>query len=174
MIFDGPAPARPAGFTRQLQRRVDTPEGRAQYGHRLTRVEPAFANLWHNGSFARFTLRDRATVAGRRTPFRRVHRIEKLARAGYAAERGSGAPPAPHEDRSAPPSARQASQPTHHRGVAYRVTMAFDVGLSYTPNALVQRRRRDPRAATTCSAACRETHAGSLERPVHTRAQPAQ
>ena len=42
MFFDGPAPGRPESYTRQMQRRVDTPEGRAQYGRRFATVEPVF------------------------------------------------------------------------------------------------------------------------------------
>jgi hypothetical protein len=85
MFFDGPAPGRPESYTRQMQRRVDTPEGRAQYGRRFATVEPVFANLRHNKGLARFTLRGRAKVEGQWKLFCLVHNIEKLAHAGYAA-----------------------------------------------------------------------------------------
>ena len=43
-----------------MQRRLDTPEGRARYGRRFATVEPVFANLRHNKRLDRFTLRGRA------------------------------------------------------------------------------------------------------------------
>lgn len=85
MFFDGPAPGRPESYTRQMQRRIDAAEGRAQYGRRFATVEPVFANLRHNKGLARFTLRGRAKVDGQWTLFCLVHNIEKLAHAGYAA-----------------------------------------------------------------------------------------
>jgi hypothetical protein len=85
MFFDGPAPDRAESYTRQMQRRLDTPEGRAQYGRRFATVEPVFANLRHNKGLARFTLRGRTKVDGQWKLFCLVHNIEKLAHAGYAA-----------------------------------------------------------------------------------------
>ena len=85
MFFDGPAPNRPESFTRPMQRRLDSAEGRAQYGRRFATVEPVFANLRHNKGLARFTLRGRAKVDGQWKRFCLVHNIEKLAHAGYAA-----------------------------------------------------------------------------------------
>ncbi len=85
MFFDGPAPGRPESITRQMQRRLDTPEGRAQYGRRFATVEPVFANLRHNKALERFTLRGRANVDRQWKLFCLVHNIEKLAHAGYAA-----------------------------------------------------------------------------------------
>lgn len=85
MFFDGPAPGRPESYTRQMQRRIDAAEGRAQYGRRFATVEPVFANLRHNKGLAHFTLRGRAKVDGQWTLFCLVHNIEKLAHAGYAA-----------------------------------------------------------------------------------------
>lgn len=85
MFFDGPAPGRPESYTRQMQRRIDAAEGRAQYGRRFATVEPVFANLRHNKGLARFTLRGRAKVDGQWTLFCLVHNIEKLAHAAYAA-----------------------------------------------------------------------------------------
>lgn len=63
MFFYGPAPGRPESYTRQMQRRRDTPEGRAAYGRRFATVEPVFANLRHHKGLARFTLRVRAKLA---------------------------------------------------------------------------------------------------------------
>jgi transposase len=85
MFFEGRAPGLPETNTRQMQRRLDTPDGRAQYDRRFATVEPVFANLRHNKGLARFTLRDRTKVDGQWKRFCLVHRIEKLAHAGYAA-----------------------------------------------------------------------------------------
>lgn len=85
IFFDGPAPGRPESQSRQMQRRVDIPEGRAQYGRRFATVEPVFANLRHNKGLARFTLRGRTNVDGQWKRFCLVHNIEKLGHAGYAA-----------------------------------------------------------------------------------------
>jgi hypothetical protein len=85
MFFDGPAPGRPESHTRQMQRRLDSVESRAQYGRRFATVEPVFANLRHSKGLARFTLRGRAKVDGQCMPLCLVHNFEKLAHAGYAA-----------------------------------------------------------------------------------------
>ena len=84
-FFRGRGRGRPSTHTRPMKRRIDTPEGRAQYGHRFATVEPVFANLRHNKGLDRFTLRGRAKVDGQWKLFCLVHNIEKLAHAGYAA-----------------------------------------------------------------------------------------
>ncbi len=76
-----------------MQRRLDSAEGRAQYGRRFATVEPVFANLRHNKGLARFTLRGRAKVDGQWKLFCLVHNIEKLAHAGYAAQQTTQPPP---------------------------------------------------------------------------------
>ncbi len=84
-FFRGRAPGRPESHTARMQRRLDTPAGRAQYGRRLATVEPVFANLRHNKRLDRFTLRGRAKVDGQWKLYCLVHNVEKLARHGYAA-----------------------------------------------------------------------------------------
>ena len=69
----------------RMQQRLDTPEGREQYGQRFATVEPVVANLRHNKRLDRFTLRGRTKVDGQWKLFCPVHNIEKLAHAGYAA-----------------------------------------------------------------------------------------
>ncbi len=71
--------------TSRMKQRIDTPEGRARYSMRFGTVEPVFANLCHNKSLDRFTLRGRAKVDGQWKLFCLVHNIEKLSRHGYAA-----------------------------------------------------------------------------------------
>ncbi|MEO6445313.1 MAG: transposase [Gemmatimonadaceae bacterium] len=85
MFFEGRAPTAIETHTQQMQRRLDTPPGRAQYGRRFATVEPVFANLRHNKRLDRFTLRGREKVDGQWKLFCLVHNIEKLAHSGYAA-----------------------------------------------------------------------------------------
>ncbi len=71
--------------TMRMQRRLDTPEGREQYGRRFATVEPVFANVRYNKRLDRFTLRGHTKVNGQWLLFCLVHNIEKLANTGYAA-----------------------------------------------------------------------------------------
>lgn len=70
--------------TTRMKRRIDTPEGRVQYGQRFGTVEPVFGNLCYNKRLDRFTLRGRRKVEGQWKLFCLVHNIEKLAHHGYA------------------------------------------------------------------------------------------
>jgi len=69
----------------RIKRRIDAPEGRAQYGQRFATVEPVFGNLCCNKGLDRFTLRGRIKVDAQWKLFCLVHNIEKLAHHGYAA-----------------------------------------------------------------------------------------
>ncbi len=71
--------------TKRMQQRLDTPEGREQYGQRFATVEPVFANVRFNKRLDRFTLRGRTKVHGQWLPFCLVHNIETLTHAGVAA-----------------------------------------------------------------------------------------
>ncbi len=71
--------------TANMKARIDSPEGRAQYGRRFATVEPVFANLRHNKRLDRFTLRGRVKVNAQWQLYCLVHNIEKLVHAGYAA-----------------------------------------------------------------------------------------
>lgn len=87
MFFHGrvaPKP-KPETHTARMKRRIDAPEGRAQYGQRFGTVEPVFANLCYNKGLDRFTLRGRMKVDAQWKLFCLVHNIEKLAHHGYAA-----------------------------------------------------------------------------------------
>ena len=77
--------AAPETHTMRMQQRLDTPEGRAQYGQRFATVEPVFGNVRYNKRLDRFTLRGRTKVHGQWLLFCLVHHIEKLTHAGYAA-----------------------------------------------------------------------------------------
>jgi hypothetical protein len=68
-----------------MKMRLDSPDGRRQYGARFGAVEPVFGNLRANKRLDRFTLRGRAKVDAQWKLYCLVHNIEKLANAGYAA-----------------------------------------------------------------------------------------
>ncbi len=84
-FFRGREDAETETHTMRMQQRLDTPEGREQYGRRFATVEPVFANIRFNKRLDRFTLRGRAKVNGQWLLFCLVHNIEKLTHAGYAA-----------------------------------------------------------------------------------------
>ena len=71
-------------YTDKMKQRIDSPEGRIQYGRRFATVEPVFGNLRHNKQLNRFTLRGRAKVDAQWKLYCLVHNIEKLAHHGYA------------------------------------------------------------------------------------------
>ena len=84
-FFRGRADAEIESHTARMRARIDTPEGRAQYGQRFATVEPVFGNVRYNKGLDRFTLRGRTKVDGQWKLYCLVHNIEKLAHAGYAA-----------------------------------------------------------------------------------------
>lgn len=71
-------------YTDKMKARIDSAEGRAQYGRRFATVEPVFGNLRHNKQLNRFTLRGRTKVDAQWKLYCLVHNIEKLAHHGYA------------------------------------------------------------------------------------------
>ena len=84
-FFRGREDAEAETHTMRMQQRLDTPEGREQYGRRFATVEPVFANVRYNKRLDRFTLRGRTKVNGQWLLFCLVHNIEKLTHAGFAA-----------------------------------------------------------------------------------------
>ena len=85
-FFTGKTPERRDSHTARMQRKIDTPDGRAQFARRFATVEPVFGNLYSNKRLTRFTLRGRAKVDGQWKLFCLVQNIEKLAHHGYAAQ----------------------------------------------------------------------------------------
>jgi transposase len=71
-------------YTDKMKKRIDSTEGRSQYGRRFATVEPVFGNLRHNKRLNRFTLRGRRKVDAQWKLYCLVHNIEKLAHHGYA------------------------------------------------------------------------------------------
>ena len=83
-FFQGKAATTPESHTDRMKKRIDSSEGRAQYGQRFATVEPVFGNLCCNKGLDRFTLRGRIQVDAQWKLFCLVHNIEKLAHHGYA------------------------------------------------------------------------------------------
>ena len=72
----------PLKHTEKMKQRIDSDQGRAQYGKRFATVEPVFGNLRHNKGLNRFTLRGKAKVDGQWKLYCMMHNIEKLANYG--------------------------------------------------------------------------------------------
>ena len=84
VFFKGKAKGAPQSFSDKMKRKIDSAEGRVEYGRRFATVEPVFGNLRYNKGLDRFTLRGKPKVDGQWKLFCLVHNIEKLAHNGYA------------------------------------------------------------------------------------------
>ncbi|WP_343213766.1 transposase [Gemmatimonas sp.] len=84
-FFPGRVSTRHVDHSAAMRKRIDRPEGRAQYAQRFATVEPVVGNLRVNKRLDRFTLRGRTKVDTQWKLYCLVHNIEKLAHAGYAA-----------------------------------------------------------------------------------------
>jgi hypothetical protein len=72
-------------YTTWMKRRVDSVRGREIYSHRMSVVEPVFANIGTNKKLNRFSLRGKKKVQGQWQLYCMVHNIEKLAHYGNLA-----------------------------------------------------------------------------------------
>jgi transposase len=72
-------------YTDWMKQRVDSDEGKQIYSHRMSVVEPVFANIGSNKRLNRFSLRGRRKVQGQWQMYCMVHNIEKLAKYGRIA-----------------------------------------------------------------------------------------
>lgn len=72
-------------YTEWMKRRVDSEKGREIYSHRMSVVEPVFANICTNKKLNRFSLRGRKKVQGQWQLFCMTHNIEKLMNYGKIA-----------------------------------------------------------------------------------------
>jgi transposase len=68
-----------------MKKRVDSRYGKVVYGHRMSTVEPVFANICVNKGLNRFSLRGKSKVQGQWQLFCLVHNIEKLMNYGEVA-----------------------------------------------------------------------------------------
>lgn len=66
-----------------MQKRVDSRYGKQVYGHRMSVVEPVFANIGAAKGLNRFSLRGKKKVQGQWQLYCMVHNIEKLANYGH-------------------------------------------------------------------------------------------
>jgi len=73
---------RKPNFTDWMRHRVDSDYGKQVYGHRMSTVEPFFANIGTNKGLNRFSLRGKTKVDGQWKLFCMIHNIEKIMRYG--------------------------------------------------------------------------------------------
>ena len=66
-------------YTDWMKKRIDGDYGKMIYAHRMSTVEPVFANIGTNKRLDRFSLRGKAKVQGQWQLYCMVHNIEKLA-----------------------------------------------------------------------------------------------
>jgi len=69
-------------YTDWMKRRIDSEEGKQIYSHRMSVVEPVFANIGNNKGLNRFSLRGKDKVESQWQQYCMVHNIEKLANYG--------------------------------------------------------------------------------------------
>jgi len=65
-------------YTEWMKIRVDSEYGKQIYSHRMSTVEPVFANIGTNKHLKRFSLRGKTKVQGQWQLFSLIHNIEKL------------------------------------------------------------------------------------------------
>ncbi|MCH7881164.1 MAG: IS1182 family transposase [Proteobacteria bacterium] len=72
-------------YTDWMKHRVDSPEGKQIYSHRMSVVEPVFGNIGTNKRLNRFSLRSKTKVQGQWRLYCMVHNIEKIMNYGEIA-----------------------------------------------------------------------------------------
>jgi len=72
-------------YTSWMKERVDSERGKEVYSHRMSVVEPVFANIGTNKRLNRFSLRGKKKVQGQWQLYCMIHNIEKLANYGCLA-----------------------------------------------------------------------------------------
>jgi len=72
-------------YTDWMKERVDSPEGKLIYSHRMSVVEPVFANIGTNKKLRRFSLRGKTKVQSQWRLYCMVHNIEKIMNYGTIA-----------------------------------------------------------------------------------------
>ena len=72
-------------YTDWMKHRVDSDHGKHIYSHRMSTVEPVFANIGTNKGLKRFGLRGKAKVQGQWQLYCMIHNIEKIMRYGELA-----------------------------------------------------------------------------------------
>ena len=72
-------------YTEWMKQRIDSEKGKEIYSHRMSVVEPVFANIESNKRLNRFSLRSQKKVQGQWQLYCMVHNIEKIANYGRIA-----------------------------------------------------------------------------------------
>ena len=72
-------------YTDWMKQRIDTPEGKLIYSHRMSVVEPVFGNIGTNKKLNRFSLRGKGKVQGQWRLYCMIHNIEKIMNYGKIA-----------------------------------------------------------------------------------------
>ena len=72
-------------YTDWMKHRVDSDKGKLIYSHRMSVVEPVFANIGTQKRLNRFSLRGKKKVDGQWKLYCMVHNIEKIANYGQMA-----------------------------------------------------------------------------------------
>ena len=78
-------PDKTPNYTDWMKHRVDSPEGKQVYSHRMSVVEPVFGNIGTNKRLNRFSLRGKTKVQGQWRLYCMVHNIEKIMNYGEIA-----------------------------------------------------------------------------------------
>ena len=71
-------------YTKRMQKKIDTEEGRYEYSKRLAVIEPVFGNIASTLRLSRFSLRGKVKVTAQWLAFCLVHNIGKLQKYGVA------------------------------------------------------------------------------------------
>jgi hypothetical protein len=82
VYFQGRAPGTSETYSATMKRKIDTEQGRYQYGRRLGTVEPVFANVCSAHKLKRFSLRGKRKVNTQWLLYCLVHNIGKVQRYG--------------------------------------------------------------------------------------------
>jgi transposase len=82
-IFKGRAAGAQETYTEKMKKKIDTPEGRAQYSRRLGIVEPVFAHIRSALGLNRFSLRGKIKVNIQWKLYCIVHNLTKIHRFGF-------------------------------------------------------------------------------------------
>ena len=69
-------------YTKRMQQKIDTAEGKHEYSKRLATIEPVFANIASTIGLNRFSLRGKVKVTAQWLAFCLVHNIGKIQRYG--------------------------------------------------------------------------------------------
>ena len=83
VFFQGQAEGTKESSTQKMKRKIDTDEGHARYGLRLSTAEPVFGNIRSTLGPDRFTLRGKWKVNGQWLLFSLVHNFGKIHRYGF-------------------------------------------------------------------------------------------